>query len=125
MKLFNEIFKDVKSNVIQNPKKILKIKTNQNTLRTTLKYGIDYGLEEDKNLTKRNNKILKLLRINFLKKEQLKKLRRNNSQSNITCVGPYLSLMDKERLEEKENRKKWISPEGFISCVGKYSGIQI
>ena len=125
LKLFNEIFKDVKSNVIQNPKKILKIKTNQNTVRTTLKYGIDYGLEEDKNLTKRNNKILKLLRMNFLKKEQLKKLRRNNSQSNITCVGPYLSLMDKERLEEKENRKKWISPEGFISCVGKYSGIQI
>ena len=125
MQLVNNSFKDVKANIIQIPKKPLKIKTNQNTVRTTIKYGIDYGLEDETNMTKRNNKILKLVRINFLKKEQLKKVRRNNSQSNITGVGPYLSVIDKERLEEKENRKKWLSPEGFISCVGKFSGIII
>jgi len=125
LKLVNNIFKDVKANIIQNPKKVIKVKTNQNTVRTTIKYGIDYGLEDETDLKKRNSKLLKLVRINFLKKEQLKKVRRNNSQSNITGVGPYLSLIDKERLEEKENRKKWMSPEGFISCVGKYSGIQI
>ena len=125
LKLVNNSFKDVKANIIQIPKKPLKIKTNQNTVRTTIKYGIDYGLEDETNMTKRNNKILKLVRINFLKKEQLKKVRRNNSQSNITGVGPYLSVIDKERLEEKENRKKWLSPEGFISCVGKFSGIII
>ena len=125
LKLVNNIFKDVKANIIQNPKKVIKVRTNQNTVRTTIKYGIDYGLEDETDLKKRNSKLLKLVRINFLKKEQLKKVRRNNSQSNITGVGPYLSLIDKERLEEKENRKKWMSPEGFISCVGKYSGIQI
>ena len=125
LKLVNNIFKDIKAIIIQNPKKVLKLKTNQNTVRTTIKYGIDYGLEDETDLKKRNSKLLKLVRINFLKKEQLKKVRRNNSQSNITGVGPYLSSIDKERLEEKENRKKWMSPEGFISCVGKYSGIQI
>lgn len=125
LKLVNDFYKDIKTSIVQNPKKVLKIKTNQNTVRTTIKYGIDYGLEDETNLNKRNNKILKLVRINFLKKEQLKKVKRNNSQSNITGVGPYLSIIDKERLEEKENRKKWMSPEGFISCVGKYSGIQI
>ena len=125
LKLVNNIFKDVKANIIQNPQKVIKVRTNQNTVRTTIKYGIDYGLEDETDLKKRNSKLLKLVRINFLKKEQLKKVRRNNSQSNITGVGPYLSLIDKERLEEKENRKKWMSPEGFISCVGKYSGIQI
>jgi hypothetical protein len=125
LKLVNNIFKDVKANIIQNPKKVIKVRTNQNTVRTTIKYGIDYGLEDETDLKKRNSKLLKLVRINFLKKEQLKKVRRNNSQSNITGVGPYLSSIDKERLEEKENRKKWMSPEGFISCVGKYSGIQI
>ena len=125
LKLVNNIFKDVKANIIQNPKKVIKVRTNQNTVRTTIKYGIDYGLEDETDLKKRNSKLLKLVRINFLKKEQLKKVRRNNSQSNITGVGPYLSLIDKERLEEKENRKKWMSPEGFISCVGKYSGIQL
>ena len=125
LKLVNNIFKDIKAIIIQNPKKVLKLKTNQNTVRTTIKYGIDYGLEDETDLKKRNSQLLKLVRINFLKKEQLKKVRRNNSQSNITGVGPYLSSIDKERLEEKENRKKWMSPEGFISCVGKYSGIQI
>ena len=125
LKLVNNLFKDIKAIIIQNPKKVLKLKTNQNTVRTTIKYGIDYGLEDETDLKKRNSKLLKLVRINFLKKEQLKKVRRNNSQSNITGVGPYLSSIDKERLEEKENRKKWMSPEGFISCVGKYSGIQI
>lgn len=125
LKLVNNKFKDIKAIIIQNPKKVLKLKTNQNTVRTTIKYGIDYGLEDETDLKKRNSKLLKLVRINFLKKEQLKKVRRNNSQSNITGVGPYLSSIDKERLEEKENRKKWMSPEGFISCVGKYSGIQI
>ncbi len=125
LKLVNNIFKDIKAIIIQNPKKVLKLKTNRNIVRTTIKYGIDYGLEDETDLKKRNSKLLKLVRINFLKKEQLKKVRRNNSQSNITGVGPYLSSIDKERLEEKENRKKWMSPEGFISCVGKYSGIQI
>ena len=125
LKLVNNLFKDIKAIIIQNPKKVLKLKTNRNTVRTTIKYGIDYGLEDETDLKKRNSKLLKLVRINFLKKEQLKKVRRNNSQSNITGVGPYLSSIDKERLEEKENRKKWMSPEGFISCVGKYSGIQI
>ena len=125
LKLVNNIFKDIKAIIIQNPKKVLKLTTNRNTVRTTIKYGIDYGLEDETDLKKRNSKLLKLVRINFLKKEQLKKVRRNNSQSNITGAGPYLSSIDKERLEEKENRKKWMSPEGFISCVGKYSGIQI
>ena len=125
LKLVNESFKEVKVNVVQNPKKILKIKTNQSAVRTTIKYGIDYGLERETNMSKRNSKILKLVRMNFLKKLEIKKLKRNKSQSNITGLGPYLSLKDKERLEEKESRKKWMSPEGFISCVGKYSGIQI
>ena len=125
LKLVNESFKEVKVNVVQNPKKILKIKTNQSAVRTTIKYGIDYGLERETNMSKRNSKILKLVRMNFLKKLEIKKLKRNKSQSNIIGLGPYLSLKDKERLEEKESRKKWMSPEGFISCVGKYSGIQI
>ena len=110
---------------IEEKKRIEKIKNKSNSLRTTIKYGVDYGLEEDDNLKKRNTKILKLIRINFLKKEKLGKFRKNQSQSNITAIGPYLSQLDKDRMALRENKKKWLSPEGFISCVGKYSGIQI
>jgi hypothetical protein len=124
-KIVNPIFKDTKISLVQIPKKIVKIKNKSNSLRTTIKYGVDYGLEEDDNLKKRNTKILKLIRINFLKKEKLGKFRKNQSQSNITAIGPYLSQLDKDRMALRENKKKWLSPEGFISCVGKYSGIQI
>ena len=124
LKLVNPFFKELKVNILPLPKKTIKLKKNQNTVRTTIKYGVDYGLE-DGNLKKRNDNILKIIRNNYLKKEKLKKLKKNNSQSSITSIGPYLSLLDKERIAEKENRKKWISPEGFISCVGKYSGIKL
>ena len=126
LKLINPTFKEVKVNILPIPKKIIKIKgNNQNTVRSTIKYGVDYGLEEGDSLKKRNTKILKIIRNNYLQKEKLKKLKKNNSQSSITGIGPYLSLIDKERLAQKEDKKKWISPEGFISCVGKYSGIII
>ena len=124
LKLVNPFFKELKVNILPLPKKTIKLKKNQNTVRTTIKYGVDYGLE-DGNLKKRNDNILKIIRNNYLKKEKLKKLKKNNSQSSITSIGPYLSLLDKERIAEKENRKKWIRPEGFISCVGKYSGIKL
>ena len=126
LKLINPTFKEVKVNILPIPKKIIKIKgNNQNTVRSTIKYGVDYGLEEGDSLKKRNTKILKIIRNNYLQKEKLKKLKKNNSQSSITGIGPYLSLIDKERLAQKEDKKKWINPEGFISCVGKYSGIII
>ena len=64
-------------------------------------------------MKKRNTKILKIIRNNYLQKEKLKKLKKNNSQSSITGIGPYLSLIDKERLAQKEDKKKWISPEGY------------
>ena len=102
-----------------------KLKNNNNNKNTpkNLRYGIDYNLDEV-NLTKRNSNMLKLIRKNYLMRKELKK-EKNNSQIFVNISGPYLSVFDKERLEEKENKKKWINPSGFISCVGKYSGIQL
>ena len=76
---------------------------------------------EENNLKKRNSNILKLIRKNYLQRQQLKK-EKNKSQIYVNISGPYFSPFEKERLEEKENKKKWIIPEGFISRVGKYSG---
>ena len=123
MKILNQNLKEVKSSIISIPKKKIKIIQKPKTIRM-IRYGVDYTCDET-NLVRRNSKILKLVRNNYLEKEKLRKLKKVNSQSNITGIGPYLSEIDKQRLEMKENRKKWMSPEGFISCVGKYSGIQI
>ena len=125
LKIINPTFKEIKSNVIVPKKVIKKTRNKQNATRTYIKYGVDYGLEEGTDLMKRNNKILNLVRLNFLKKAELKKLRKSNSQESITGLGPYLSFTEIERIQKKEDKKKWINPEGFISCVGKYSGIKI
>ena len=127
LKLINPVYKDIKSNIISMKKRGSENKINNNSNKNSpkgnLRYGIDYNLEEN-NLTKRNSQILKLIRNNFLQRKQLKK-EKNNSQIYINASGPYLSPTDKDRIEEKENKKNWINPEGFISCVGKYSGIQL
>ena len=127
LKLINPIYKDIKSNILSIKKRNNELRlgnsSNNNSPKGNLRYGIDYNLDEN-NLTKRNSSILKLIRNNYLQRKKLKK-EKNNSQIYVNISGPYLSLFDKERLEEKENKKKWINPEGFISCVGKYSGIQL
>ena len=123
LKILNHKLKEVKSSIIPIAKKKIKLIKKPNTVKV-IRYGVDYTSDEP-NLAKRNIKILQLIRSNYLEKEKIKRMKKNYSQSNITGTGPYLSQIDKERIEMKENRKKWISPEGFISCVGKYSGIQI
>ena len=127
LKLINPIYKDIKSNIISIKKRNNEFKiannSNHNSPKGNLRYGIDYNLDEN-NLTKRNSNILKLIRNNYLQRKKLKK-EKNNSQIYVNISGPYLSMFDKERIEEKENKKKWINPEGFICCVGKYSGIQL
>ena len=125
LKIINPIFKDIKSNLIMPKKVIKKTRNEQSKANTLIRYGIDYGLEDNADLMQRNCKILKLVRLNFLKKEEKKKLRKSNSQESITGLGPYLSFVEKERMQKKEEKKKWINPEGFISCVGKYSGIEL
>ena len=126
-KIINPIFKDIKSNIISMNKRSSELKksksNSKNNSPKNLRYGIDYNLDEN-NLTKRNSNFLKLIRKNYLMRKELKR-EKNNSQIFVNVSGPYLSSFDKERIEEKENRKKWINPEGFISCVGKYSGIQL
>ena len=123
LKILNHKLKEVKSSIIPIAKKKIKLIKKPNAVKV-IRYGVDYTSDEP-NLAKRNIKILQLIRSNYLEKEKIKRMKKNYSQSNITGSGPYLSQIDKERIEMKENRKKWISPEGFISCVGKYSGIQI
>ena len=125
LKLMKPVYKDIKSNIISMKKRSIELKksnSNKNSPKN-LRYGIDYNLDEV-NLTKRNSNFLKLIRKNYLMRKELKR-EKNNSQIYVNVSGPYLSSFDKERIEEKENRKKWINPEGFICCVGKYSGIQL
>ena len=46
-----------------------------------------------------------------------------NEQKYVRNSSPYLSREDNRKFDEKLNRQKWITPEGFISSVGNYSSV--
>lgn len=48
-----------------------------------------------------------------------------NINMYINNSGPYTTSYELLKLDEKENKKKWLNPKGFISSVNKLSGVKI
>lgn len=111
LKLSNPLFKETKSVMILSKRK----KSNndsQNTINTSIE----------------NNRY----KSNFELYEQRKNIgekKRNQMNMNINMYinnsGPYTTSYEQLKLDEKENKKKWLNPKGFISSVNKLSGIKI
>ena len=49
-------------------------------------------------------------------------MRGNNSCGYLNISSPYSTPYDESIKDKHENRKKWLNPKGFISCVNKNSG---
>lgn len=111
LKLSNPLFKETKSIMILSKRK----KSNndsQNTINTSVE----------------NNRY----KSNFELYEQRKNIgekKRNQMNMNINMYinnsGPYTTSYELSKLDEKENKKKWLNPKGFISSVNKLSGVKI
>jgi len=111
LKLSNPLFKETKSVMILSKRK----KSNndsQNTINTSIE----------------NNRY----KSNFELYEQRKNIgekKRNQMNMNINMYinnsGPYTTSYEQLKLDEKENKKKWLNPKGFISSVNKLSGVKI
>ena len=43
------------------------------------------------------------------------------NQNYLRNSGPYITYEEMRRKQEREDRKKWVDPFGFISSVNKYS----
>ena len=56
--------------------------------------------------------------------EMKRNLLNMNINRYINNSGPYITPYDQYKNDEKENKKKWLNPKGFISSVNKYSGIK-
>ena len=111
LKISNPIFKDTKTIMILSKKKIAN---RQNKINNSM---------ENKKLRKKNiNEVYEQKRINGEMKRNLLNM---NMNKYINNSGPYLTPYDQYMKDEKENRKKWINPKGFISSVNKLSGIKI
>ena len=107
LKISNPIFKDTKVVMLLSKRKI-----NNNINNTN----------EDNRLRKRSYKDV------YEKKKKNGENKRNLLNMNINRfinnTGPYITLYDQYKSDEKANKKKWLNPKGCISSVNKYSGIK-
>ena len=110
LKISNPIFKDTKTVMILSKRKNFKKNNVNNSM-------------ENKKLRKRNiNEVYEQKRINGEMKRNLLNM---NINKYINNSGPYITPYDQYKIDEKENKKKWLNPKGFICSVNKLSGIQI
>jgi hypothetical protein len=108
LKISNPIFKDTKVVMLLSKRKI-----NNNINNTN----------EDNRLRKRSYKdVYEEIRKNGENKRNLLNMNINRFINN---TGPYITPYDQYKSDEKENKKKWLNPKGFICSVNKLSGIQI
>ena len=128
LRLINPTFKNIKIQVLLSKKKSKKNKTiDDETYKRNnhnYRYGASLNLEEQ-DLEKRNIEILNIVRNNFLNNRMNEIMKGNNNSNYLNISTPYTTPYDERIKEEHENRKKWLSPKGFISSVNKYSGIHI
>ena len=85
------------------------------------RYGTSLNYDEP-DLDKRNIEILSVIRNNFLNNKMNSLMRGNNSCGYLNISSPYSTPYDESIKDKHENRKKWLNPKGFISCVNKNSG---
>lgn len=109
LKISNPIFKDTKTVMILSKRKYKNNNANNNS-------------EDNKRLRKKSyNEI-------YEQKKKIGEMKRNilnmNINRYINNTGPYITPYDQYKFDEKENKKKWLNPKGFISSVNKYSGIK-
>lgn len=109
LKLTNPIFKDTKVVMILSKRKNLK---NNNSLNT---------IENPKRKKKSINEVYEDKRKSGEMKRNLLNMNINRFINNY---GPYITPYERLKSDEKENKKKWLNPKGFISSVNKYSGIK-
>ena len=131
LRLMNPTFKNVKINIQlakkKSPKKSkLNEEESDNTKRNyKMKYNYRYGTSlnlDEKDSDKRNIEILNIVRNNFLNNKMNGLIKVNASSNYINSSSPYSTPYEERIKDYHENKKKWLSPKGFISSVNKNNG---
>ena len=133
LRLMNPTFKNIKVSVLLSKKKSPKknkLNDEQNEynkknyqMNYNYRYGAYLNLDE-KDLEKRNIEILNMVRNNFLN-NKMNGLIKGSNYNYLNISSPYSTPYDERIKDMHENKKKWLSPRGFISSVNKYSGVHI
>ena len=109
LKISNPLFKDTKTVMILSKRKYKNNNRNNNS-------------EDNKRLRKKSyNEVYEQKKKNGEMKRNLLNM---NINKYINNTGPYITPYEQYKYDEKQNKKKWLNPKGFISSVNKYSGIK-
>ena len=125
VKLVNPTFKDIKLEMIlgskNSKKKNKQILVEEPNINNWM--GIYKNLE-GKNPQAKNKEVIAKIRNNYIN-NQMNKMNNINiyRYGYLNSSSPYSTPYEEKLKEKHENRKKWLSPKGFISSVNKYSGI--
>ena len=133
LRLMKPTFKDIKIKVLLSKKKSpkknkLNDEQNEYSRRSYKNYNYRYGTSlnlDEKDLEKRNIEIINIVRNNFLNNKMNGLVKGINNSNYLNVSSPYTTPYDERIKDMHENKKKWLSPRGFISSVNKYSGVQI
>ena len=115
LKITNPLFKDTKSVLMIANKRRHLSKNNSNN-------NSNSSMEIKRNKKKSYLEIYEQRKNNGQKKRNLLNM---NVNAYINNTGPYITPFEQYQMNEKENKKKWLDPKGFISSVNKYSGVKI
>ena len=133
VRLMNPTFKNIKIQVLLSKKKSQKKNKKLNDDEYNKKnyqynYNYRYGTAlnyDEPDLDKRNIEILNVIRNNFLNNKMNSLMKGNNSCGYLSISSPYSTPYDESIKDKRENKKKWLNPQGFISSVNKYSGVHL
>ena len=132
LKLINPTYKNIKTNIILSKKKSPKKnklnneQNEQNKKGHKINYRYDVSLNlEEKDLEKRNIEILNIVRNKFLNNKMKGLDKGKNTYVFLNNSTPYITPYDERIKDNHENKKKWLTPYGFISSVNKNNGIYI
>ena len=133
VRLMNPTFKNIKIQVLLSKKKSQKKNKKLNDDEYNKKnyqynYNYRYGTAlnyDEPDLDKRNIEILSVIRNNFLNNKMNSLMKGNNSCGYLSISSPYSTPYDESIKDKRENKKKWLNPQGFISSVNKYSGVHL
>ena len=131
LRLMNSTFNNIKVTALLSKKKSpkknkLNDEQNENSRRSYKNYNYRYGTSlnlEERDLDKRNIEILNIIRNNFLNNKMNGLVKINNKSNYLNVSSPYTTPYEERIKDMQENKKKWLSPKGFISSVNKNSGI--
>ena len=119
LKLTEPKFKNIKVNIVSSK----KVKNNRgNTYDNDKPRGhkLKFIDLNEPDINKRNIEVISAIRYDYINNKMNSPKKGKENSEYLNTFSPYITPMEISYKEHIENKKKWITPEGFFQNVGNY-----